>query len=237
VRVVNWECVGARPDNVCSFRLEGMRAPQGWQTILIAALAVPLGLDGEVLPIRSYTTADGLAANRVDCIVPDSRGFIWFCTPEGLSRFDGYRIVSYGRVRWARGSPCWDHWPQAARQQRLPRAGLTHIPILAGGSAAWVDHELRTAAGRRSSRVIQAQATRYTNGVGYIPVSQEIVEYKPLLGCLARTLFQLHEASGFGLGAGETLICRALGAETVDLPIDVVPQLRRGAVARVRDHG
>jgi ligand-binding sensor domain-containing protein/signal transduction histidine kinase len=57
---------------------------------------VALCLKGEVLPIRSYTTADGLAANRVDCIVPDSRGFIWFCTPEGLSRFDGYRIVSYG---------------------------------------------------------------------------------------------------------------------------------------------
>jgi len=68
----------------------------GWQAILIATIAVPMCLEGEVLPIRSYTTADGLAANRVDCIVPDSRGFIWFCTPEGLSRFDGYRIVSYG---------------------------------------------------------------------------------------------------------------------------------------------
>jgi len=33
---------------------------------------------------------------HIDCIVPDSRGFIWFCTPEGLSRFDGYRIVSFG---------------------------------------------------------------------------------------------------------------------------------------------
>ena len=66
------------------------------RAILLAALAVPLYLEAEVLPIRSYTAADGLAANRVDCIVPDSRGFIWFCTPEGLSRFDGYRIVSYG---------------------------------------------------------------------------------------------------------------------------------------------
>jgi len=72
-----------------------MRAPKAW-SILIATIAVPLCVEGEVLPIRSYTTADGLAANRVDCIVPDSRGFIWFCTPEGLSRFDGYRIVSYG---------------------------------------------------------------------------------------------------------------------------------------------
>jgi len=71
-------------------RLEGMRA------ILLAAIAVPLCLEGELLPIRSYTTADGLASDHIDCIVPDSRGFIWFCTPEGLTRFDGYRMVTFG---------------------------------------------------------------------------------------------------------------------------------------------
>jgi ligand-binding sensor domain-containing protein/signal transduction histidine kinase len=53
-------------------------------------------LKGDLLPIRTYTSADGLAADRVNCILPDSRGFLWFCTPEGLSRFDGNRFVSYG---------------------------------------------------------------------------------------------------------------------------------------------
>jgi len=62
----------------------------------IAAIALPLCLIAELLPIRSYSTADGLAADRIDCIVPDSRGFIWFCTPEGLSRFDGYRFKNFG---------------------------------------------------------------------------------------------------------------------------------------------
>src|SRR5580658_7402101 len=65
------------------------------RAILLAAIAVPLCLNGEVLPIRPYTTADGLASDHIRCIVPDSRGFVWFCTPEGLSRFDGYRIVSF----------------------------------------------------------------------------------------------------------------------------------------------
>jgi ligand-binding sensor domain-containing protein/signal transduction histidine kinase len=67
----------------------------GWRTILII-LAALSPLESEQLPIRTYTTADGLAADRVHCIVPDSRGFLWFCTPEGLSRFDGYHFVSYG---------------------------------------------------------------------------------------------------------------------------------------------
>src|ERR1041384_5945328 len=50
----------------------------------------------EKLPIKSYTTADGLAHNNVSRIVRDSRGFLWFCTFEGLSRFDGYGFTSYG---------------------------------------------------------------------------------------------------------------------------------------------
>src|ERR1041384_199009 len=50
----------------------------------------------EQLPIKTYTTADGLAHNAVNRIVADSRGFLWFCTQEGLSRFDGYGFTNYG---------------------------------------------------------------------------------------------------------------------------------------------
>src|ERR1700719_3310026 len=49
----------------------------------------------ERLPIRAYTTADGLAHNHINCIRQDSRGFLWFCTDEGLTRFDGYQLSSF----------------------------------------------------------------------------------------------------------------------------------------------
>lgn len=49
----------------------------------------------ETLPFKSYTTSDGLAHDRVNRIVRDSRGFLWFCTSEGLSRFDGYEFKNY----------------------------------------------------------------------------------------------------------------------------------------------
>jgi ligand-binding sensor domain-containing protein/signal transduction histidine kinase len=52
--------------------------------------------EAERLPIKTYTTADGLAHNMVNRIVRDSRGFLWFCTREGLSRFDGYSFTNYG---------------------------------------------------------------------------------------------------------------------------------------------
>jgi ligand-binding sensor domain-containing protein/signal transduction histidine kinase len=62
-------------------------------------LAVLIALSGaamaERLPIKSYTTADGLPHNRVKRIVQDSHGFLWFCTAGGLSRFDGYQFTNY----------------------------------------------------------------------------------------------------------------------------------------------
>ena len=50
----------------------------------------------ERLPLRAYTTADGLVHNTINKIVRDSRGFLWFCAEEGLSRFDGYSFTNYG---------------------------------------------------------------------------------------------------------------------------------------------
>ena len=58
-------------------------------------LLLPSNVDGERLPLRAYTTADGLAHNRVNKIVRDSRGFLWFATHDGLSRFDGYTFINY----------------------------------------------------------------------------------------------------------------------------------------------
>jgi ligand-binding sensor domain-containing protein/signal transduction histidine kinase len=49
----------------------------------------------ERLPIRLYTTADGLASPVVLSIIPDSRGFLWFATRSGLSRFDGWAFRTY----------------------------------------------------------------------------------------------------------------------------------------------
>jgi ligand-binding sensor domain-containing protein/signal transduction histidine kinase len=55
------------------------------------------------LPVRIYTTADGLAHDHVRRIVLDSRGFLWFCTMQGLNRFDGQRFIEYS-VRDGLGS-------------------------------------------------------------------------------------------------------------------------------------
>src|SRR6516225_3802796 len=49
----------------------------------------------ERLPMRLYTTEDGLWSDILNYMMRDSRGFIWFYTRDGLSRFDGYGFTNY----------------------------------------------------------------------------------------------------------------------------------------------
>src|SRR5712671_3832743 len=67
-----------------------MRVFVHFRFLELALLANCGSLHGAQLPLRHYTTADGLANNAVHSIASDSRGFLWFATAEGLSRFDGY---------------------------------------------------------------------------------------------------------------------------------------------------
>ena len=65
-------------------------------TAIAIAVSGSADLQAERLPFHNYSAADGLAHDRIRCVLADSRGFLWFCTPDGLSRFDGSRFVNYG---------------------------------------------------------------------------------------------------------------------------------------------
>jgi ligand-binding sensor domain-containing protein/signal transduction histidine kinase len=64
----------------------------------VFALAAALP-SAERLPVRVFTTADGLPRDQLQCVRSDRRGFVWFCTPEGLVRFDGQVAVTFGREK------------------------------------------------------------------------------------------------------------------------------------------
>jgi signal transduction histidine kinase/ligand-binding sensor domain-containing protein len=62
----------------------------------LCLLATPLAAGrAELLPIRTYTAADGLPSYEVTGVESDSRGFVWFFMSDGLSRFDGYAFTTY----------------------------------------------------------------------------------------------------------------------------------------------
>src|SRR5947209_16360299 len=79
-------------------RIESNQNKNGQRSLFLLLLlfCVCPAVLSERLPLKAYTTADGLADNGINKIVRDSRGFLWFCTAEGLSRFDGYSFTNYG---------------------------------------------------------------------------------------------------------------------------------------------
>jgi ligand-binding sensor domain-containing protein len=60
---------------------------------------------------RTYTTRDGLAQLQVRSLAQDAYGQVWVGTQNGLSRFDGERISSFGR------------------QHGLPRGTITDLVV------------------------------------------------------------------------------------------------------------
>src|SRR3712207_3610188 len=82
-----------------------MRAAVQKELGLSLRLVVWLGLlwsapsiTAERLPIKKYTTDEGLPHDRVKHIVQDARGFIWISTSGGVCRFDGQRFTVFSVV-------------------------------------------------------------------------------------------------------------------------------------------
>ena len=88
-----------RDDRCCERRSSDLIGSGTMRKRLLIAFGVAFALIGtawaERLPIKAYTAADGLAHERVTCVVSDSRGFLWFCTAHGLSRFDGHSFSTH----------------------------------------------------------------------------------------------------------------------------------------------
>ncbi len=60
-------------------------------TFLLATIC----LSAQMLPLRNYDTRDGLPQNQVMSSFQDTKGFIWFRTHGGVSRFDGFNFKNY----------------------------------------------------------------------------------------------------------------------------------------------
>ncbi|MBI3950056.1 MAG: hypothetical protein HY314_06340 [Acidobacteria bacterium] len=165
-------------------------------------LTVATPLQAERLPIKVYTTADGLAQNFVNRIVRDSRGFLWFCTEDGLSRYDGYTFTNYGPEQGLTlGSTiCWRRakantgWPRAVayagsippkgpgtkdgRPAHSARSPVSGLPPSRRCSRSFIP--VRTSgpdSSQRSCRIVQAPS-----GVGHSAVSSEWSEPAVTLG-------------------------------------------------------
>ena len=98
--------------------------------LLLPAASVPVL--GERLPLRIYTSADGLGSSATFDLVRDAKGFIWLCSRDGLVRFDGYRFITYRigdesadpavfALRATRSGPYWINLNRGSDYRFIPK--------------------------------------------------------------------------------------------------------------------
>ena len=62
--------------------------------LLIFMLALPLAAAAVYL-FKTLDARNGLISSQINCILKDQRGYVWFGTPAGLYRFDGYTFKNF----------------------------------------------------------------------------------------------------------------------------------------------
>jgi len=108
-------------------------SPRARLAVLVALAFVSLRpLSAELLPVRGYSTRDGLPHDRVKRVRKDSLGFLWLCTTEGLTRFDGRDFVTYGTP---------EGLPVPSANDYLPADGGAWVATN-GGGVAWFEPDL-----------------------------------------------------------------------------------------------
>ena len=64
------------------------------RVLLLVMLALPLAAAGIYL-FKTLDSRNGLISSQINCVLKDQRGYMWFGTPAGLYRFDGYTFKNF----------------------------------------------------------------------------------------------------------------------------------------------
>lgn len=62
--------------------------------LLALLLALPLAAVGVYL-FKTLDARNGLTSSQINCVLKDSRGYVWLGTPAGLYRYDGYTLHNF----------------------------------------------------------------------------------------------------------------------------------------------
>jgi ligand-binding sensor domain-containing protein/serine phosphatase RsbU (regulator of sigma subunit) len=72
-----------------------MNSLRYWLLLILPVFSLVAVAQTHRLKFQHLTTEEGLSQSTVDCILQDSRGFMWFGTRDGLNKYDGYRFTVY----------------------------------------------------------------------------------------------------------------------------------------------
>ena len=62
--------------------------------LFLFAFLLPLSVAATYI-FKTLDSSDGLASSQINCILKDNKGYMWFGTPAGLFRYDGYTFRNF----------------------------------------------------------------------------------------------------------------------------------------------
>ncbi|HKK79902.1 MAG TPA: two-component regulator propeller domain-containing protein, partial [Phaeodactylibacter sp.] len=119
--------------------------------LLLAAQWLAFPAFAQTYSYRHYTVEDGLPTNYVYGGLQDSRGYIWFYTEKGVSRFDGYEFRNFTTED---GLPTNDVWQLAEDSQGRMWVGCF------GGKFVAIDKDSVVVINQDSTAVTQTRINR-----------------------------------------------------------------------------
>jgi two-component system, sensor histidine kinase ChiS len=84
-------CSGSTTPTKGQSQSEQPSGPSSRQATNLPASVPPLTA-GQHLDFEHISSKQGLSQNTVFCILQDNQGFMWFCTEDGLNKYDGYNF-------------------------------------------------------------------------------------------------------------------------------------------------
>jgi hypothetical protein len=75
---------------------QATRPPSNPPQVVVVNRPIPVALsEGQGLRFRPLSTGEGISQTTAAAGVQDNLGFLWFATPFGLNRYDGYSFKTY----------------------------------------------------------------------------------------------------------------------------------------------
>jgi hypothetical protein len=59
----------------------------------------------------NYSTKEGLPSNHVYTIIQDAKGFVWFLTDKGMTRYNGNQLITFTTKEGLPNNDVWDAYP------------------------------------------------------------------------------------------------------------------------------
>src|ERR1700712_161777 len=109
--------------------------------LFLAATQVSMILAAQPLEFKTtqYDESNGLSSRNIQCLLQDSRGFLWVGAVDGLNRYDGYNFITFRKKQGDNTSIGGNHVTRLAEDKDhtlwigLYRGGLSHYNPATGG--------------------------------------------------------------------------------------------------------